>query len=121
MLCITMRGGDYFTVGDKIVVQLERLSGDRAHLIINAPKKERILRGDVLERDGGERPGCVLEISPRPVRQLTWNHAKKEAMAELRRELKQMGESPQTELIREKLAIIFPVRRENEDSAEAGR
>ena len=121
MLCITMRGGDYFTIGAEIVVQLERLSGDRAHLVIHAPREERILRGEVLERDGGKRPGCVREILPRPVRQLTWNHAKKEALAELRRELKQMGESPETERIREKLEIIFPNRRENEDYAEAER
>ena len=32
MLCISMRAGDYFTVGGSTVVQFDRLTGDRVHL-----------------------------------------------------------------------------------------
>ena len=70
MLCISMRAGDYFTVGQTTVVQFDRLTGDRVHLTINAPREVPILRGDVLERGGGQRPGCVLDTSPRAVKQL---------------------------------------------------
>ena len=108
MLCISMRAGDYFTVGQTTVVQFDRLTGDRAHLTINAPREVPILRGDVLERGGGQRPGCVLDTSPRAVKQLPWNHAKKQALAELRQTLAQMDDSPEVQKLREKLNCIFP-------------
>ena len=38
MLCISMKAGDYFTVGDDTVVQFDRLNGDRVHLTVNAPR-----------------------------------------------------------------------------------
>ena len=60
MLCITMRKGDYFLIGKDIVVQLDTLSGSRVHLTINAPKDVPIVRGEVLERNGGQRPGRVF-------------------------------------------------------------
>ena len=108
MLCITMRAGDYFTVGESTVVQYDRQTGDRVHLIINAPREVPILRGDVLERNGGQRPGCVREVSQQFVKQLPWNHKKKQALAELRQSLDQLGDSPQARVIREKLDVIFP-------------
>lgn len=108
MLCITMRAGDYFTVGETTVVQYDRQTGDRVHLIINAPREVTILRGDVLERNGGQRPSCVRDISPQYVKQLPWNHRKKEALAELRQTLDQMDDSPQVQILREKLDVIFP-------------
>ena len=93
MLCISMRAGDYFTVGQTTVVQFDRLTGDRVHLTINAPREVPILRGDVLERGGGQRP---------------WSHAKKQALAELRQTLAQMDDSPEVQKLREKLNCIFP-------------
>ena len=55
MLCITMRKGDYFKIGDDIVVRFDHLSSERVHLSINAPKEVPILRGKVLERlDGAD-------------------------------------------------------------------
>lgn len=59
MLCISMKAGDYFTVGSDTVIQLERLDGERIHLAIHAPREIPILRGDVLERGGGQRPACL--------------------------------------------------------------
>ncbi len=59
MLCITMRKGDYVTLGDSIVIQVEQISNERAHLNINAPREVVVLRGEVLERGGGKRPDCV--------------------------------------------------------------
>ena len=108
MLCITLLPGDYFTVGSDTVIQFDRLSGERIHLIVNAPREVPILRGEVLERQGGKRPGCVRELSPRYIRQLPWDHAKKQALAELRQTLDGMDDSPEVRALREKLDLIFP-------------
>lgn len=108
MLCISLLPGDYFTVGNDVVVQFDRLSGERVHLTIHAPRSVPILRGEVLERQGGKRPACVMDVSPRYVRQLPWDHAKKQALAELRQTLAQMGDSTEARLAREKLDRIFP-------------
>ena len=61
MLCITMRKGEYLTIGDHVVIQLDRLTAERAHMTISAPREIPILRGKGLEREGGERPGCVYD------------------------------------------------------------
>ena len=108
MLCISMKAGDYFTVGSSTVVQFDHATGDRVHLTVNAPREVPILRGEVLERNGGQRPACVLDVSPRYVRQLPWNHAKKQALDELRQTLDGMDDSPQVRALREKLETIFP-------------
>lgn len=108
MLCITMTPGGYFTVGNDTVIQFDRLSGERAHLIINAPREVPILRGEVLERQGGKRPACVKDVSPHYVHQLPWDHQKKQALAELRQALDAMGSTPETQALREKLDVIFP-------------
>lgn len=108
MLCISIRPGEYFTVGGSTVIQFDRLSGDRAYLMIQAPRETAIVRGEVLERGGGQRPACITDASPRHVRQLPWNHAKKQALAELRQMLEQMGGSPEARAIGEKLDQIFP-------------
>ena len=39
MLCISMKPGEYFTVGGSTVIQLDRLTGDRVHLTVNAPRE----------------------------------------------------------------------------------
>ena len=114
MLRISMKVGEYFTVGDDTVVQFSHLTGERAQLTINAPREVPILRGQVLERTGGQRPACVMEQSPRYVKQLPWNPAKKRALTEMRETLAQMGDSPETALLREKLDYIFPQPPEQE-------
>ena len=64
MLCITMRRGDYVTIGDDIVIQIDRMNEERVHVNINAPREVPIVRGKVLERVGGERPGCLYPARP---------------------------------------------------------
>ena len=55
MLCITMRKGDYFKIGENITVRFDHLNSERVHLSIDAPKEVPILRGKVLERlDGAD-------------------------------------------------------------------
>lgn len=108
MLCITLLPNEYFTVGGDTVIQYDRLSGERVHLTIHAPREVPIVRGQVLESQGGKRPDCVMGRSRRHVKQLLWNHQKKQALAELREVLAQMGDSPEIRTISEKLDFIFP-------------
>ena len=60
MLSLALMAGEYLTIGDKVVVQIERVAGDRCQLAIHAPREITILRGEVLEREGGQRPACVF-------------------------------------------------------------
>ena len=108
MLCISIRPSEYFTVGSHVVIQFDRLSGDRAYLTIQAPREIPIVRGEVLERNGGQRPACIQDKSPRHVKQLPWNHAKKAALAELRQTLARMDDGPDVRILREQMELIFP-------------
>ena len=61
MLRLTLTPGDYFTINGNIVVQLHRLEGERSLIAVEAPKEMRIVRGAVLEREGGQRPLCLTD------------------------------------------------------------
>ena len=61
MLCLALTQGEYLTIGGSVVVQLDRMSGDKCRLMIQAPREVPVLRGEVLEREGGERPDCVFD------------------------------------------------------------
>ena len=61
MLCLSLAPGQYMTIGEQVVVQLDRISGDRCKLMVAAPREVSVLRGEVLERTGGERPACVTD------------------------------------------------------------
>ena len=62
MLKISLTQGEYLTIGDGVVVQLYRSEGGRAYLAIDAPREVPIVRGAVLEREGGQRPPRVKEV-----------------------------------------------------------
>lgn len=60
MLCLLMKEGEYLTIGEDIVVQVFPDSKSRVRLAIKAPKDVTILRGDLLERTGAQRPGGLV-------------------------------------------------------------
>lgn len=64
MLSLNLKPGEYMTVGGNVVVQLDRINGDRCKLLIDAPKELTILRGEVLERTGGQRRRACTSPSP---------------------------------------------------------
>ena len=107
MLCISMKVGEYFTVGDNTVIQFDDLVGERAKMMVTAPREVPILRGELVERSG-KRPDCVLEKSKHFVRQLPWDASKKKALSEIREALSQMDDTPEAELVRKRLDFIFP-------------
>ena len=62
MLSLQLKSGDYVTIGEDIVIQVFTTSTIRVS--VQAPKEMTILRGEVWERNGEERPGCLREPSP---------------------------------------------------------
>ena len=56
MLFLQMKEGEYLTIGEDIVVQVFPDSSTTARLAIKAPKELTILRGEVRERNGVQRP-----------------------------------------------------------------
>lgn len=61
MLFLQLNPGEYLTIGEDIAVQVFLDSGSRIRVAVNAPKKMTILRGEVRERMGGERPKGLMD------------------------------------------------------------
>ena len=73
------------TIGEDVVVQLDYISGNRCKLMVQAPREMAILRGEVLERTGGERPECVVDGPRRDRQGVVWNWGKAQAANTVRR------------------------------------
>lgn len=56
MLKITVKPGEYFTIGDEIKVAIGGRTGDNVSVLIEAPKKYNIVRNKVLERQAQHLP-----------------------------------------------------------------
>ena len=96
MLQLTLTPGEYFTVDGKIISQLHRVEGERAHVAIEAPREVPVVRGAVLERQGGQRPACLLKVPARSRkhRWLLWDQAKEDSSRRARKLLRQI-ETPE--------------------------
>ena len=109
MLSLQLKTGDYMTIGEDVVVQLDNISGDRCKLMIQAPRDMTILRGEVLERTGGERPDCIVDGPRRHRQEVLWNRNKSQVLAAMRRLLGQMdSENTEVRTLRRQLDFIFP-------------
>ena len=109
MLSLQLKTGDYMTIGEDVVVQLDNISGDRCKLMIQAPRDTAVLRGEVWERTGGERPDCVFDGPRRHRQELLWNRNKSRTLAAMRRLLGEMdGEDEAVKTLRRQLDFIFP-------------
>ena len=56
MLKLSLTSGEYIAIGDDVIVQLCRCEGGRAYVAVSAPREIPVVRGAVLEREGGQRP-----------------------------------------------------------------
>lgn len=65
MLFLQLKSGEYLTIGDEIAVQVFQETGDRIRVAVKAPRDVSILRGEVRERLGTERPEGL--VGPPPV------------------------------------------------------
>lgn len=109
MLCLNLNQGEYLTIGSDVVVQLDRISGDRCKLVIQAPRHVTVLRGEVLEREGGKRPECVFDGPRWHRREITWDRSKAQALAAMRLLLSQMdGGDSNVQALRRQLNHMFP-------------
>ncbi len=110
MLCLNLTPGEYMTIGDSVVVQLDRITGDRCKLMVEAPREISILRGEVLERGGGERPSCVFDAPRWHKQEIPWNRSKAQALAAMRKLLSQMdGRDSNVQTLRRQLDHMFPL------------
>lgn len=109
MLCLNLNPGEYVTIGGDVVVQFDRVSGERCRLMIQAPGEVPVLRGEVLERSGGERPACVVSMPRRRGQEIPWNRSKAQALAAMRKLLAEMdGGDSSVQSLRRQLDHIFP-------------
>ena len=111
MLFLQLKTGEYMTIGDNIIVQMNDVSGNRCKLMIEAPREVPVVRGEVLERGGAERPECVMKTArqskyePGP----SWNRNKTQALIAMRRLLAQMdGGDDHVKDLRRQLDFLFP-------------
>ena len=109
MLSLQLKTGDYMTIGEDVVVQLDHISGDRCKLMVQAPRDMAILRGEVLERTGGKRPGCVFDGPRRHRQEVIWNRSKTQALHSIRLLLGRMDSGDEdVKALRRQLDFIFP-------------
>lgn len=109
MLSLQLKTGEYMTIGEDVVVQLDHISGDRCKLMVQAPRDMTILRGEVLERTGGERPECVFDGPRRHRQEVVWNRGKTQALNSIRLLLGRMDSGDEdVKALRRQLEFIFP-------------
>ena len=109
MLVLQLRAGEYMTIGDDVVIQVNDVSGDRCKLTIKAPREIPVIRGEVLERAGAERPEGVAEMSRRHQPGLSWNRNKSQTLIAMRRLLGQMDSGDENvKNLRRQLDFLFP-------------
>ena len=109
MLSLQLKTGDYMTIGKDVVVQVNDVSGDRCKLTVQAPREIPVLRGELLERGGGERPECVLETPRRHKQGLVWNRNKSQTLNAMRFLLNRMDSGDEdVRTLRRQLDFLFP-------------
>lgn len=61
MLFLQLDPGEYLTIGEDIAVQVFLDSGSRIRVAVKAPRELTVLRGEVRERQGGQRPSGLMD------------------------------------------------------------
>jgi len=64
MLNLTIRPGDYFTIGDEIRVVVLGGSKNNVKVMVDAPRQLEVVWGSVLERGAGTREERAKDILP---------------------------------------------------------
>ena len=59
MLSLQLKDGEYLTIGEDIVIQV--FTNSTIRVAVQAPRDMTVLRGEVLERNGEDRPDCVYD------------------------------------------------------------
>ena len=61
MLSLQLKDGEYLTIGEDIVIQV--FTNSTIRVAVQAPREIPVVRGEVLERNGEERPDCVVDLN----------------------------------------------------------
>ena len=118
MLSLQLKSGDYLTIGDDIAVQIFQQSGSAFSVAVKAPREIPILRGEVLERTGGQRPQCVYDGRRYHKKELVWNRSKAQALKAMRKLLSQMdGGDSDVQALRRQLNHMFPPTEDGADDS----
>ena len=126
MLKLSLLPEEYLTINQDIVVQLTRIAGGRANLAIHAGREVPIVRGAVLERQGGERPACLQPPSGKKARYyrdqvFRWNDDRERAVRTMKQvldRLEQKGSTEEAEILRTQLNRIIPAFWEEDLAAQ---
>ena len=62
MLSLQLKDGEYLTIGEDIVIRV--FTNSTIKVSVQAPKHMTILRGEVRERNGEDRPACLYDLTP---------------------------------------------------------
>lgn len=111
MLSLQLKSGEYLTIGDDIAVQIFQ-TGPSFRVAVKAPREIPIVRGEVLERENGQRPEGLRSQRPKSPSEKARNAKKLEALAlKKEREASALREM-QSILERMDAMADAPVRRE---------
>lgn len=109
MLSLTLLKGEYFTIGDDIVIQIRHTSEDRCKLTVHAPRDIPVIRGELLERRGEKRPDFVVDTPSWTKQKIRWNSSKSQTLAAMRKLLSQMDSwDSNVKTLRRQLNYMFP-------------
>lgn len=109
MLLLSLASGEYLTIGSDMVIQLRSIQGDHCKLALQAPREVPILRGEVHERNGGQRPDCLIDEPRWHRHEIPWNRSKAQALTAMRLLLSQMdGGDENVRTLRRQLNHMFP-------------
>lgn len=123
MLNLNLKEGEYLTIGDDIVVQTFPF-GSQTQVLIDAPQELTILRGELRERSGEERPGAVIEgyrkqtpsdrrhaeaRQKKLLRRQMSRKSAQDALIEVNAMLDALGATPASAWLRERMQRIAPM------------
>lgn len=121
MLKLTLLPDEYLTINGDIVVQLTRVAGGRADVAVYADRSVPIVRGTVLEREGGERPACLAPPKPKSHyyrdQIFRWNDDRERAVRAMRKifqELEEKGLTREAAELQKQLERMIPAFWESE-------
>lgn len=126
MLKLSLLPEEYLTINQDIVVQLTRVAGGRADIAIHADRSVPVVRGAVLERQGGERPACLKPPAKKKAHYyrdqvFRWNDDREKAVRNMKRvmdQLEQKGAGEEAAVLRTQLERIIPAFWEEDLSAK---
>lgn len=93
MLSLQLKSGEYLTIGEDIAVQIFQ-AGSSFRVAVKAPREVPIVRGEVLERQGEDRPDGLHTRRPKKASQQLRDARRLQSFAEKKeRQAKEMEDT----------------------------